>query len=169
VLRIGPNSSIQLLSEDITNIRIELLDGSSIIDWNSGSEDRPIRLTHGESEIELHKRGQYRFDAYADRDAQLRVFQGQAGLMLEGVRVAAHSGQAITFGSGQVEGFDAEQTDSFDDWQEERAQFIEDVNSLARTRNQRMADGFRTLFRHLANGQSKGTRRGPAPFAGLRR
>jgi hypothetical protein len=168
VLRVGPNSSILLLSEDITNIRIELLDGSSIIDWRSGPEDRPIRLAHGESQVELNKRGQYRFDAYADKDAQLRVFQGQAALTLEGASVAAQGGQAITLGSGDVEGFDTEQTDSFDAWHEERAQFISEVNSLARTRNQRMAAGFRTLFRHLANGQSRGIRRGPM-FVGSRR
>lgn len=169
VLRIGPNSSILLLSEDITNIRIELLGGSSIIDWRSGPENQPIRMTHGESEVELNKRGQYRFDAYADQDAQLRVFQGQAELTLEGVRVAARGGQTITLGSGDVEGFDTEQTDSFDAWHEERAQFIAEVNSLARTRNQRMAAGFRTLFRHLANGQSRGFRRGPNPLVGSRR
>jgi hypothetical protein len=169
VLRIAPNSSILLLSEDITNIRIELLDGSSIIDWRSGPEDQPIRLAHGESQVELHKRGQYRFDAYADKDAQLRVFQGQAELTLEGASVAAQGGQAITLGSGDVEGFDTEETDSFDAWHEERAQFIAEVNSLARTRNQRIAAGFRTLFRHLANGQSRGVRRGPNPLVGSRR
>jgi hypothetical protein len=169
VLRIGPNSSILLLSEDITNIRIELLEGSSIIDWTSGPEDRPIRLAHGESEIELHKRGHYRFDAYTDKDAQLRVFQGQAASTLEGVRVAAHGGRAITLGLSHVERFDTGQTDSFDAWNEERAQFITGVNNLARTRNQRMAAGFRTLFRHLANGQSRGIRRGPNSFLGSRR
>jgi hypothetical protein len=32
-----------------------------------------------------------------------------------------------------------------------------------------MAAGFRTLFRHLANGQSRGIRRWPNPLVGSRR
>jgi FecR protein len=166
VLWVGPNSSILLLSDDITNIQLELLSGSSIIDWSSGPEDRPIRLAHSESQIELHKRGHYRFDVYTDRAAQLRVYEGQAELTYEGVSVEAHDGQVITLGSEEVEGFDTRESDSFDAWHEERAQFIEDVNNLARTPNQRLVDGFRGLFRHLASGQSN---RGPNPFAGSRK
>ena len=159
VLRIGPNGSLLLLSEDITNVRLELLSGSAIIDWSGGSQDRPIRLLHGESRIELNRRGIYRLDAYAEGDAQLRVFEGQAELVHDGTRVAARGGQAITLNSGDVEGFDTADTDSLDDWNQERAQFIARVNSLERSGNQRFVDAIRDLFRRSPNSESRSRRR----------
>jgi hypothetical protein len=159
VLRVGPKGSVQLLSEDITNIQLELLGGSAIIDWSGGSEDNPIRLAHREARIELNRRGTYRLDAYAENGAQLRVFEGRAELTHNGARVAAHGGQAIALSSGDVEGFDPEQTDSFDAWSQERAQYIARVNNLVRTRNQRFLNGFRILFRKVANSDSQSPRR----------
>ncbi len=159
VLRVGRQSSIRLLSDDITNIRLELLSGSAIIDWSSGSEARPIRLAHGDSRIDLHKRGQYRFNVYSENGAQLHVIQGQAELAHDGAPVAAGNGQAITLTTGGVEGFDPSETDSFDDWNKERSEYIARVNNLTRSRNQRIVDGLRELFRRPGSGGSRSVRR----------
>ena len=173
VLRVGSGSSIRMLSDDITDIRLELLDGSAIIDWDSGPEDTPIRLAHGDSQVELHKHGLYRLDSDRKNGDRLRVFDGEARIQHDGLQATARKGQAIRLGSGEVEGFDRKQTDSFDAWNRERGRFISKVNSLARSRNQRIVDGFRKLARHLGNGQSQRPlplgRKGPHSFGGHRK
>ena len=173
MLRVGPRSSIRMLSDDITDIRLELLGGSVIIDWDSGSEDTPIRLAHGDSGIELHKHGLYRLDAYPASNPRLRVFDGEARPKHDGGQATAHGGQAITLTSGDVEGFDRKRVDSFDAWNRERTQFIAKVNRLARSRNRQIVDGFRKLARYLGNGQSQSPMRlghkGPRSFGGHRK
>ena len=173
VLRVGPGSSIRMLSDDITDIRVELLGGSAIIDWNGGTEDTPIRLMQGNSRIVLHKHGLYRLDSYPESGGRLRVFSGEARLKRDEMQATALNGQEIRLGSGDVEGFDRKQTDSLDAWNRERRRFISKVNSLARTRNQQIVAGFRKLARHLRNGQPQRPlplgRKGPRSFGAHRK
>ena len=155
VLRVGPASTGRLLSTDITDVRVELVRGSAVIDWRNGREDRRILLAHDESRIELRKHGIYRLDAYADGHTHLRVFDGQARLARNGKRVTAREGEVITLGSGAIERFDTRQRDALDAWSAQRAEFIAKMNRLGRNQNQRMADGVRSFFRHLAEGKPK--------------
>ena len=173
VLRVGPGSSIRLLSDDINDLRLELLAGSAIVDWDRGDEETPIRLVHDGSEIELREHGLYRLDANPESADRLRVFSGEARLQHSGTETFALAGQSILLGSGEIQGFDRKQTDSFDVWNRERSRFISNVNSLARSRNQQIVAGFRKLGRHLGNSQSHRPRsighKGPHSFGGHRR
>ena len=155
MLRVGPGSSIRMLSEDITDIRLELIGGSVIIDWDGGPEEAPIRLVHEDSQIELREHGLYRLDSEPESGDRLRVFAGEAQFTRDAAQATALNGQSIRLASGDVEGFDRKETDSLDAWNRERGRVISKVNSLARTRNQQLVDGFRKLARYLGNGQSQ--------------
>jgi len=173
LLRVGPASSIRMLSDDITDIRVELLSGSIIVDWDRGREETPIRLIHAGTEIELRQHGLYRLDSNPESSDRLRVFAGEARLENNDTRASALDGQQIRLGSGEVEGFDRKQADSFVAWNRERGRFISKVNRLARSRNQQLAAGIRKLGKHLGNGQSQRPRplvhKGPHSFGGHRK
>ena len=154
-LRVGPGSSIRMLSDDITDIRLELIGGSVIIDWDGGPEEAPIRLVHEDSQIELREHGLYRLDSTPNSGGWLRVFNGEAQFTRDTAQATVLDGRAIRLGSGDVEDFDRKQKDSLDAWNRERGRVISKVNNLARTRNQQIVDGFRKLARHLGNGQSQ--------------
>lgn len=173
ILRVGPGSSIRMLSDDITDIRLELLGGSAIVDWDSGHEEAPIRLVQGGAEVELREHGLYRLDSDPESGNRLRVFAGETRFNHDGITATALNGQSIHLGSGEVEGFDRKQTDSFDAWNRERGRFISKVNHLARIRNQRIVGAFRKLAKHLGNGRPRRPwslgHKGPRSFGGHRR
>src|SRR5579864_3707508 len=74
-LRLGENSSIRMLSNRLTNTRIEVLSGSAMIECNDVPKDNSIEVIYKSSAVRLDKEGLYRIDT---APARLRVFEGEA-------------------------------------------------------------------------------------------
>ena len=91
-LRVGEKSSIRMVSDDLSDPRVEILAGSAALDSESASPSGSAQLTFRDSTIRFVKPGRYRIDA---EPPQLRVFAGEA-------EVAKKDGDPVTLGSSQL-------------------------------------------------------------------
>ena len=77
ILRIGPDSRVRLLADDITHAKLELLAGSAVVDFAKGSSDSTVSLIAGSSVVEIRDHGLYRLDALPGQLPVLRVLRGK--------------------------------------------------------------------------------------------
>jgi hypothetical protein len=94
-LRVGENSSIRMVSDDLSDPQVEILAGSTALDSESASPGSSVHLTFRDSTIRFLKPGRYRIDA---DPPQLRVFAGEA----EVVKGGSSAGSPITLESAQL-------------------------------------------------------------------
>ena len=156
ILRVGPDSRVRLLSDDITHPKLELLAGSAVIDSARGSADSTVSLVSGSSVVEIRNRGLYRLDARPGRSPVLRVFRGKATAHGDGCEWRLKSRQAARLDSSSigVYAFDTAEVDALDEWDRERAVRIAWLNRLPSGPNHQLVDGLRRIGRHLGNGNS---------------
>src|SRR5579862_3216425 len=83
-LRLGENSSIRMLSNRLTDTRVEVLSGSAMIECTDVPKDNAIEAVYKGSSIRLQKQGLYRIDT---DPARVRIYEGEA---------------VVTDGSGQL-------------------------------------------------------------------
>jgi hypothetical protein len=94
-LRIGEKSSIRMISDSLSDPRVEVLAGSAMLDSESAAKDGFVTLLFKDSAIRFIKPGRYRIDA---DPPQLRVFEGQAEVSKNGAR----DGTPTTIESSQL-------------------------------------------------------------------
>jgi hypothetical protein len=94
-LRIGEDSSIRMVSDDLSDPRVEILAGSCALDSESASPGSSVHLTFRDSTIRFLKPGRYHIDA---NPPQLRVFAGEAEVTKDGGSV----GNSVTLESSQL-------------------------------------------------------------------
>jgi hypothetical protein len=74
-LRVGENSSIRLISGDLSDTRVELLAGSVIVDSAKSPPGDFVKILFRDSTVRFLNPGYYRIDA---DPPQLRVYEGRA-------------------------------------------------------------------------------------------
>lgn len=80
-LRIGDNSAIRMVSQQLTDTRVELLRGSAILEVNQTAPDTAVTLIYKQWQVRAPQSGVYRIDS---EPAQLRVYRGQAEVSTSG-------------------------------------------------------------------------------------
>jgi hypothetical protein len=121
-LRVGENSSIRMVSDDLSNPRVEILAGSAALDSESASPASSVELTFRDSTIRVLKPGRYRIDA---EPPQLRVFAGAAEVVKDGKPVELESSQLMPLDGAPVVKRFTEGTDGLlDIWSDERHSLI---------------------------------------------
>jgi hypothetical protein len=130
-LRMGESSAIQLHSNRLSSVKVDLLEGGALIDVVELLPDNSVIVRLGEAEAELEKAGLYRFDAAPPR---IRVFRGQAEARGQGWTQQLRQGRALQLEGGQwaVRRFDPEkETDSLYRWSKRRSGYIAMANVSA--------------------------------------
>jgi hypothetical protein len=121
-LRIGENSSIRMVSDDLSNSQVELLAGSAAIDSESASPGSAVQMIFRDSTIRLLKPGRYHIDA---DPPQLRVFAGAAEVVKNGNPVTIESSQLMPLdGAPVVKRFTEGADGLLDIWSDERHSLI---------------------------------------------
>jgi hypothetical protein len=122
-LRIGEKSSIRMVSDDLSDPRVEILAGSSALDSESASPATSVQLIFRDSTIRFLKPGRYRIDA---DPAQLRVFAGEAEVAKkDGDLVKLESSQLMPLdGAPVVKRFTEGSDGLLDIWADERHSLI---------------------------------------------
>jgi hypothetical protein len=124
-LRVGENSSIRMVSDDLSDPRVEILAGSAALDSESASPSSSAQLTFRDSTIRIIKPGRYRIDA---DPPQLRVFAGEAEVKQDGktgVPVTVESSQLMPLdGAPVVKRFTEGADGLLDIWADERHSLI---------------------------------------------
>ena len=126
-LRIGENSTVRMVSSNLTDTRIEFVAGAAIIaparrlnaKENSASS---VSIIYQETIVHLRKNGIYRFDA---EPAQLRVYTGEASVARgEAIQIASAGEMIALANPTPPEEFDVTAIDALGVWSKRRAAYI---------------------------------------------
>ena len=130
-LRLGSDSSAQLVSPSITNTEVALNHGEAIVEVDELYKQNDIRIVSGAATATLQKTGLYEFD---NDPAAVRVFKGQAEVQTGEQQVKVKSGHQLLLASetGKVKatGFDKNNYESADlyRWSSLRSQYLAEAN-----------------------------------------
>ena len=132
-LRVGENSTIKMLSTDLSNTQVEVLQGSALVEVTELGKDNAVSLLFHGATLQVEKAGLYR----ADSDpARLRVYEGQAFVTRGETRQALTKGKELLLEGNvaAVQHFDAtKDTDDLYRWSERRSGYVAMANaSLAK-------------------------------------
>lgn len=125
-LRMGENSSIQMISTRLTDTRVAVLSGMAIVECDEIPKDNAILLESKGNTIMLVKHGLYRLDADGGR---FQVYDGEAivkgasgQLTLKGGKQTSLSGVLMS------ENFDKKTEDELYRWSSRRASYLAKAN-----------------------------------------
>lgn len=126
-LRIGEDSSIKMLSNRLTDTRVEILRGSAIVECEDIPKDNAIVLVQGGSNILLVKHGLYRVDS---NPARLKVYDGEAIVKAESGQLTLRGGKETALdGALMASSFDKNDTDALYNWSSRRAGYVAQANA----------------------------------------
>lgn len=128
-LRIGEDSGIRMLSNGLTDTRVEVLKGSAVVECDQIAKDNSITLVYKDTNLILAKHGLYRVDT---NPARLQVYEGEA-------IVKGESGQLVLKGGKETEltgalaarSFDKNDTDELYRWANRRASYVAQANVVS--------------------------------------
>src|SRR5580693_8300692 len=80
-LRVGANSSVRMVSNQLDDTRIELLRGSAVLDQGSDTlADTSVTVLYNLDEVHIKQPGRYRFDS---QPPQVKVESGDAEVIAD--------------------------------------------------------------------------------------
>ena len=121
-LRVGENSSIRMVSDNLSDTQVEVLAGSSMLDSEGAAAGSFVKLIFRDSTIQITKPGRYRVDA---EPPQLRVYQGEAQVNRDGSPLKIESSQLLPLdGAPVVKRFTDGADGLLDVWSDERHSMI---------------------------------------------
>ncbi len=128
-LRVDENSSLRMASNSLADTRLELLDGTAILDnLNANSSDATVLIFRG-SEVRFPKPGVYRVDYDL---GELQVYSGEAEVAHHGVSSAVDPSHLYYFALELTTSkFGDGAMDEFYDWARNRSDIIADQNQRA--------------------------------------
>jgi hypothetical protein len=130
-LRMGENSAIRMVSNQLENTRVELLKGSAVLDQGTVAlSNTAITVLYNLDQVRIQKAGRYRFDS---DPPQLKVEAGEAEVTSGEKSVKVREGYAVPFDgalaarklSGDSSG---DSTDGLDAWNHERDTTVAENN-----------------------------------------
>jgi hypothetical protein len=125
-LRIAENSSIRLVSNKLTDTRVEVLTGSAMVECDDLAKDNAIMLLYKGNTIILAKRGLYRVDT---NPARFQVYDGEAIVKGESGQLTLKGGKETALqGVLMAENFDKKATDDLYLWSNRRAGYLARAN-----------------------------------------
>lgn len=142
-LRAGEDSSLKLLSDEIVDTRLEILDGSIIVECVELPKDGSVTVLHKDATVVLEKKGLYRVDA---EPAALRVYDGEATVRQGDQSETIKKGWLLPLsGLLAAEKFNAKTGDALFRWARRRAEYIAMANPVAARMALRDRHGFRSM------------------------
>jgi hypothetical protein len=127
-LRLGENSSFKMVSNQLSNTRLEVQSGEAMIEVGELLPDNAIAVVFHQGDISIAKRGLYRFDS---DPAKLRVYEGEASVVSPSTDpTIVRKGHELIFGEAKLEArnFDAKETDEFYRWSARRDEYVAEAN-----------------------------------------
>jgi hypothetical protein len=131
LLRIDENSAVRMLSNKLSDTRVELVRGSAIIESNERGNDTSVKLIYRNWQVRVPHKGVCRIDSDSP---QLRMYQGEGEVSTEGntQTVAVREGEVLPLAAVLVtERPAAAGSDAFKSWAMSRSQAISADNAIA--------------------------------------
>lgn len=125
-LRMGENSSIRMVSNKLTDTRVEVLTGSAMVECDdiqkNEAKDNAIMLLYKGNSMLLVKHGLYRVDA---DPARFQVYDGEAIVKSEAGQATLKSGKETALnGVLMAENFDKKAADDLYLWSNQRSSYL---------------------------------------------
>jgi hypothetical protein len=128
-LRLGSQSSFKMVSNLLSDTRLEVLSGTAIIEVDELPKGNSVVVLYHDAKISPLKHGLYRLDV---SDNRFRVFDGEAQVIQGDQTSQVKAGHQIEFGSVFLAGkFDRKVGDNLDNWAANRSQRIAQANLTA--------------------------------------
>jgi FecR protein len=94
-LRVGANSAIRMVSNQLDDTRVELLSGSAVLDQGSDTlANTSVTILYNLDQVHIKKAGRYRFDS---EPPQVKVERGDAEVTADGKSIEAGEGFVVPF------------------------------------------------------------------------
>jgi hypothetical protein len=130
-LRLGDNSSLRMISPDLTNTQLALNQGSAMLEVDEIHSQNNIRIRQPGASTQVLKTGLYQFSATG---RNLRVFDGKALVSVNDRDMTVKRGQELDLvsqGKLKPHSFDKKQVAESDDlyrWSSLRSQYLSEAN-----------------------------------------
>jgi hypothetical protein len=153
-LRLGENSSLELTTTILDDLRLQLFKGSAVIEA-AGGEGLAIvlEINTPQTKVFLVKKGIYRLNVTADA-TEVQVWKGQAEVG-DATKLKVKGGNKITIGSTNTgtAKLDKKTQDTLDVWSKERAKFLsKEREQLERKAVAQSMSGFYNGFGKISSG-----------------
>jgi hypothetical protein len=94
-LRVGANSAIRMVSNQLDDTRVELLSGSAVLDQGSDTPaSTSVTILYNLDQVHIKKAGRYRFDS---EPPQVKVESGGVEVTADGKSIEAGAGYVVPF------------------------------------------------------------------------
>lgn len=129
-LRLAENSDIVMLSNKLTDTRVEIASGSVILEVGEITKENSIELVVGGVVVEVKKAGVFRVDA--SNPPSVRVYDGELAILEPSGPIRLKEGKQMLLSSvPAVEKFSKDQSDSFLRWVGRRSGYLAMANMSA--------------------------------------
>ncbi|MGD1073184.1 MAG: FecR domain-containing protein [Bryobacteraceae bacterium] len=121
-LRLGENSGVRLVSGNLSDTQVELLNGSAILDSGNATAGDPLTLIVGDAHIRVAEPSRLRIDA---EPPQIKVFKGKAEVQDSHSQISVLADQIFPLdGSSVVQKMTDGSDDLLDIWSQQRNRLI---------------------------------------------
>jgi hypothetical protein len=129
-LRVAENSEIAMISNALSDTRIEVARGSVVVEASEISKENSVEFLVSGSRLDLRKTGVFRIDA---TDApRIRAYDGEIALVQNGQQTVIKEGRQVLLTSVPVtEKFSKDDTDPFFRWAARRSGYVAAANLSA--------------------------------------
>jgi hypothetical protein len=129
-LRVDENSSIGMLSNALTDARVQAIAGSFFLEYTALDKESSVTLVLGSSEVTFRQTGAYRIDT---ADAVVSVYSGEAVVVRGRESVTLRSGTQCRTGAILLEARElpVKAHDAFFDWCIARSDYVSMTNCFA--------------------------------------
>jgi hypothetical protein len=94
MLRVDENSAFRMVSNKLTDTRLEFISGSAILDSRNAAPGAPVVIAYKDYQMRFARSGRYRFDS---QPARLVVDEGEADVLWRDRPVLVKAGQELPF------------------------------------------------------------------------
>ena len=117
-LRVGQNSSIRMISNRLTDTRVEFLSGSAVLDSMAATVTAAPTMLFGGYQARLHNQGRYRFST---EPPEIKVESGEIEVVYGTITKAVSAGQLVPLsGEFVTRPFVNERDDALEAWNKTR-------------------------------------------------
>ena len=143
ILRLDRESAFELVSDDITDVKIALLRGSAYIDWDERFADGVITVVAGDASVRIDERGLYRINRGDELGSELRVYFGKAVVESHKREQTVKSGRVLALAAlnDTPDKFDRDKRDYFDRWNMRRSLIVARMSAPPGTKRVRRRIG----------------------------
>lgn len=131
-LRVDSNSVVKMVSPDLANTEVEVVQGRAMVEVTDISKNNNIRVDQNGASTQLLNRGLYDFDP---AHSQIRVFKGKADVFLNNQKISVGNHHELTLNTGakpKPQDFDDRQyADDFYRWGGLRSGYLAEADADA--------------------------------------